>query len=314
MKKHSIFLLLAIVANNALSIGNPFRSKQADSCPIPQMIEIDELNMVGLHPMELDDILKSLKNRVDTGLNRMLIYGPPGTGKSKYAEEIAKIANCNFIIINGSNFTDGHSGIERLSNVFAQAQFGGPLIPNFDPSRPTVISIEEAHALSNKFQESTNNIAITLWLELDKIKNNKNIFVFLSTNHKELIHTQILSRMGPNKIETKLPDKATRQKLFKFYLASFPELEEHFEKFVKASNKASHKDIARACSNAIQTMHYQETILTPELVLIELAKEINTQSTWAYISELAKNNPILAAALATVMIATVAILSYKHSR
>ena len=305
MKKHSIFLLLAIVANNALSIGNPFRSKQADSCPIPQMVDIEELNMVGPHPMELDDILKSLKNRVDTGLNRMLIYGPPGTGKSKYAEEIAKIANCNFIIINGSNFTDGHSGIERLSNVFAQAQFGGPLIPNFDPSRPTVISIEEAHALSNKFQESTNNIAITLWLELDKIKNNKNIFVFLSTNHKELIHTQILSMMGPNKIETKLPDKATRQKLFKFYLASFPELEGHFEKFVKASDKGAHRDIENACKAAIRHSHNTNQILSPAIVIAELAKAIKSQTIMENINELSKNHPDLGKAI----IATVGLTS-----
>ena len=256
MKKHSIFLLLSIVANNALSIGNPFRSKQADSCPIPQMIEIDELNMVGLHPMELDDILKSLKNRVDTGLNRMLIYGPPGTGKSKYAEEIARIADCNFIQMSGPSLKEEGNPIQKIINIFTQAQHGGPLVPSFDSSKPTVISIENLDAISNKFVESTKDAAAMLWLELDRIKNNKNIFVFLSTNHKELIHTQILSRMGPNKIETKLPDKATRQKLFKFYLASFPELEEHFEKFVKASNKASHKDIVRACSNAIQTMHY----------------------------------------------------------
>ena len=42
--------------------------------------------------------------------------------------------------------------------------------------------------------------------------------------------------------------------------------------------------------------------------------KVNTQSAWAYIGELAKNNPILAAALATGMIATVAILSCKRSR
>src|SRR3990167_2922083 len=170
MKKHSIFLLLALAANNALSIGNPFSSQQTDSCPIPKMVNIKELDMVGPHPMELDDILKSLKNKVDTGLNRMLMYGPPGTGKSKYAEEIARIANCNFIQMSGPSLKGESNPIQKIINVFAQAR----LTYSLNPSKPTVISIEEVEVISNKFVESTKDLAATLWLELDKIKNNKN--------------------------------------------------------------------------------------------------------------------------------------------
>ena len=302
MKKHSIFLLLTIAANY-ISAGYSIPQK---------MVDIDELNMVGPHPERITLPLKLLKNHSNMRINSMLVFGPSGTGRSKYAEEIARVADCNFIEVSGHEFASGNEPIQRLKNVFIQAKQGGSLVPNFDPSKPTVISIKDADAISNQYDEATANTAIALWASLDRI-DNTNIFVFLSTQHPNRFHHQLLRRMGL-KVETKLPDEATRQKLFKFYLADFPELEEHFEKFVKASNKASHKDIARACSNAIQTMHYQETILTPELVLIELAKEINTQSTWAYISELAKNNPILTVALTTGAVAAVVASAYGCTR
>ena len=287
MKKHSIFLLLALAANNALSIGNPFSSQQTDSCPISQMVEINELNMVGPHPIELAVIFKNLKERKKIRNNQILLFGPSGTGKSKFAQEIAKAADCNFIEISGSNFTDGHSGIERLNNVFAQAKNGGPLVPNFDHSKPTVISIEEAHAISNQYKEATENLAITLWISLDRIKGS-NVFVFLSTNHRDQLHPQLIRRLGPNEIKTELPDETTRYNLFKFYLADFPELEEHFECLTKASAGGSHGEIEAACYEAI---NQSKTALSRDLVLSEIGTAINKQSNWEYINQILKKNP-----------------------
>ena len=193
MKKHSIFLFLALVANNALSIGNPFSSK-----PTPQMAEIKELDMVGPHPIKLALIFKSLRDRKKLWINQALLYGPSGTGKSKYAREIAKAADCNFIEIDCSGFIDVASGIKTLKDVFAQAKHGGPLLPNFDPSKPTVISIEEVNVISNQYKESTNNTAIALWASLDRIEGS-NIFVFLSTNYREQLHPQLIRRLASNR-------------------------------------------------------------------------------------------------------------------
>src|SRR3990167_8094756 len=285
MKKHSIFLLLALAANNALSIGNPFSSQQTDSCPIPQMVEINELNMVGPHPKKLAVIFKNLKERKKIRNNQILIFGPSGTGKSKFAQEIAKAADCNFIEISGSNFTDGHSGIERLNNVFAQAKNGGPLVPNFDNSKPTVISIEEAHAISNQYKEATENLAITLWTSLDRIEGS-NVFVFLSTNYREQLHPQLIRRLASNEIKTELPDETARYNLFKFYLADFPELEDHFEAFVNTSAGASHAHIVKACGAAITSGN-----VSPEAVLLKIATTINSPSAWESIQHYATEYP-----------------------
>ena len=301
MKKHSIFLLLALAANNALSIGNPFSSQQTDSCPIPQMVEINELNMVGPHPIELAVIFKNLKERKKIRNNQILLFGPSGTGKSKFAQEIAKYADCNFIEISGSNFIDVKDPIQRLASVFKQAKNGGSLFSNFDHSKPTVISIEEAHFISNQYDSSTEKTATALWTSLDRIKGS-NVFVFLSTNHRDRLHPQLIRRLGPNEIKTKLPDETTRYNLFKFYLADFPELEEHFECFTKASDGGSHGEIEAACYEAInqsetalsrdyEAINQSETALSRDLVLSKIGKAINKQSNWEYINQILKKNP-----------------------
>src|SRR3990167_2897367 len=254
------------------------------------MAEIKELDMVGPHPIKLALIFKSLRDRKKLWINQALLYGPSGTGKSKYAREIANAADCNFIKIYGSSFTNVKDPAQALANIFRQAKNGGPLFPDLDTSKPTIISIEEAHLLSNQYEASTKKIATALWLELDDIEGS-NIFVFLSTNYREQLHPQLIRRLASNEIKTELPDETTRYNLFKFYLADFPELEDHFEAFIKTSSGASHAHIVKACGAAIKSGN-----VSPENVLLEIATTINSRSAWESIKHYTTKYPGLSSA------------------
>src|SRR3990167_271165 len=227
MKKCSLFLFLVLFAQNSLAL-NPFRyfNSNSDDSNISAMVEIEEMNIVGPHRRELLTAILSLKKGKIPASNIFLLYGPTGSGKTTYAEELARIANCNLTIVHGSKIRNkwvGDGG-KKIEDMFLQACKGGEINPNYDENKLSILFIDEVDAFANHDGSKNDdgsltgredyNISSSLFEQLDKVRKNRNILVIMATNNKSSMPRQVLDR-ATTKIEVPFPNKRKRKFLFK---------------------------------------------------------------------------------------------------
>jgi SpoVK/Ycf46/Vps4 family AAA+-type ATPase len=269
MKINILFLLLILSNLSVFSKGNKLND----------LVEIKEFEtMVGPHPKALARLVWYVQKHGQLpGMNRLLLYGPPGTGKTKYAEEIARALNCNFLKMSGSNFINRYigTGAANVKECFKKALFGGDDFSyQFNPNLPTVLFIDEVDVITHKSDETGEykQAAAALWTELDNVKGNRNIFVIMATNNRDGIPATILNRLGTNQVVIDLPDPEKRRKLFKRYLNEDSDLKKDLNFLVKKSKGMSSRAIEDACGQAIEAADMDDEKLTKEILVDHLEK------------------------------------------
>ena len=181
--------------------------------------KIDDL--IDTVPYKLYLVIEELKQPAnDLLLNRLLLHGPPGNGKSTYVRKIATMINATLLEIGAPSLVTTYqgSGAENINKAFdaaieEQANSGGKVI----------IFIDEIDAIASiEIKQNENKAsAQALWLQLDKIKKNPNIFVFASTNEFKSINPTLLDRFGDNIVKIPNPDNKIREEVIHFYSKKF---------------------------------------------------------------------------------------------
>lgn len=192
-------------------------------------VKIDIDGLSGTIPYKLYLIMQELKNNNSANQESNLIpqglilYGPPGNGKSTLARKVASFTDSILIEIKGSTSIKKYigEGAENIDDIFNKAEETA-----HEENKRVIIFIDEvdAFASNNNNSEMTReheSVVQTLWLNIDKFKNNKKIFIILATNKFKNLHPTLVDRFGDDIIEIVNPDAEMRREIIEFYTKKF---------------------------------------------------------------------------------------------
>ncbi len=178
----------------------------------------------------------------------VLLHGPPGTGKTLLAKAVANEANANFISVKGPELISKWVGEseKHIREIFRKARQVAPAIIFFDEFDS--ISKQRGTSLS----DATERVVNQLLTELDGIEELEKVVVIAATNRKDLIDPSLLR---PGRIdaiiELKLPDKKTREEIFKVHTRKMPlDKSVKLQEYVEKTEGWTGADIEAICRNA----------------------------------------------------------------
>ena len=195
----------------------------------PGEMNIKLKDVAGLHAAKLDvfDIMQFLKNPkkyTDMGATipkGVLLQGPPGTGKTLLAKAVAGEAECPFISVCSSEFSEMFVGIgsARLRDLFAKAKELAPCIIFFDEF-DAIGRKRSASSFGSGSDDQAQTIAQLLTL-MDGFDMQKHpIIVMAATNRAEVLDEALL-RPGrfDRKVQVHLPYLHDRIEILKVHLS-----------------------------------------------------------------------------------------------
>ena len=160
--------------------------------------------MTSLHNKDVEPTLCGANNII-------LLHGPPGTGKTSLCKALAQ--NATIQLIEKSLYEEGVL-VEVSANSIFSKWFGetGKQVERMfseikrlmaDPKRMVFVLVDEIESLTSARKNSTSGqecsdaiLAVnTILTEIDKIKNEKNILLFSTTNITGLIDLAFISRV-----------------------------------------------------------------------------------------------------------------------
>lgn len=177
--------------------------------------------LVGKQPAKICWLIQQLQRDAATELhikNRFIFYGPPGNGKTTLVHKIAALTGSELMMLDGPSIVESYvgRGARNIKNFFADIR------ERVEKNGKRVIAfIDEIDAIAannkTEFRSEHESALQQLWLELDKCKNDSQVFVFFATNHFKKLSRTFLDRFGGNVIEITNPDKDTRRQVLKYY-------------------------------------------------------------------------------------------------
>lgn len=186
----------------------------------------------------------------------ILLYGPPGTGKSFFAESLSAEVGVNFIKVVPDDIASVwlHGTQEKIGDIFRKAEAKAPSILFFD----------EFEAMVPKRRDGDNNHQngeVNEFLCQLNNASERGIYVIAASNHPESIDHAIL-RAGriDEMIYVGMPDKTTRESLFRLSLSKLPSADDiNYEKLADLTQGYNCSDISYIIKTASRKM-FNESI------------------------------------------------------
>lgn len=202
--------------------------------------------METLKELILEGFINVLKNPAKAELYgvtvpNLLLYGPSGCGKTYFAERIAEEVGVNFMKVCPDDISSIyiHGTQKKIGELFKKAE----------EKRPTIIFFDEFDSMAPRrtgdSNRQYNTDEVNEFLTMLNNTANRGVYVIVATNHPENIDASIL-RTGriDEKIYISMPDKKTREELFRFELRNRPISQEiNYEKLAELSEGYNCSDI-----------------------------------------------------------------------
>jgi len=196
-------------------------------------------------PLIRPDLFKKAGIKPSKGI---LLMGGPGTGKTLLAKAVATEANANFISVKGPELVSKWVGEseKHIREIFKKARQVAPSIIFFDEFD----SISQVRG--SGMTDATERMVNQLLTELDGIEDLEKVVVIAATNRPDLIDPALIR---PGRIdaivELKIPDKLTREKIFKVHTRNMPlDKDIKLEHYVEKTEGWTGADIESVCRNA----------------------------------------------------------------
>jgi len=176
----------------------------------------------------------------------ILLEGPPGTGKTLLAKAIANESETNFISIKGPELVSKYVGEseKRMREIFKKAKQAAPTILFFDE----IDSIAPRRGSRSGDSGTSERVISQLLTEMDGVEDLKDVLVLAATNREDMMDPALL-RPGrfDRIISIGMPDKKTRQEIFKIHCKGKPLSNINIAKLVEKTQGYSGADIAAIC-------------------------------------------------------------------
>lgn len=171
--------------------------------------------------LNIDKRIKQIEWGIEPS-NGLLLYGPPGTGKTTLARVAAINNEYGFYYASGSSFVEKYVGIgaKKVKELYTKAK---SYVNNYNA--PCIVFIDEIDAIGCKRNPDSGggtreieNTLNQLLIEMDGVDSNPNVITIAATNRLDMLDSA-LTRSGrfDKKIEFKLPNIESREKLFRLF-------------------------------------------------------------------------------------------------
>ena len=188
--------------------------------PKIKLEEVAGLHQIKSDVLEFANIILKPEKYLELGAKipqGILLEGLPGTGKTMLAKAIANNYDCNFYLINGSDFIQPviGTGSRKIKELFDEVRNNSPAIIFIDELDAIGKSRGNGKSIGN---EERDNILNSLLVEMDGFNDNKNILVMAATNRAEILDPALL-RPGrfDRKINFNLPNRLERKDILSMY-------------------------------------------------------------------------------------------------
>ncbi|MFH2106017.1 MAG: AAA family ATPase [Candidatus Micrarchaeota archaeon] len=208
----------------------------------------DELKESIVVPLEKKELAYTYGMKAPSGI---LLFGPPGTGKTMLMRALAKELKYGFYYVKASDImSQWHGESERnVSEVFEIARKNAPSILFFDE----IDSIGKKRSLQN--DDVAQRVLSILLQQIDGgIKSKKPVILIGATNVPDQIDEALLRPGRLDKIiYMSLPDKKTREAIFRVHLKNLPiEDKIDYKKFAEKTERFSGADIKNIINEAVK--------------------------------------------------------------
>ncbi|MBQ7154652.1 MAG: CDC48 family AAA ATPase [Synergistaceae bacterium] len=181
----------------------------------------------------------------------ILLYGASGTGKTLLAKALARESGVNFINVQSTNVLSRYLGeSERaLKDIFRVARQAAPSIIFFDGIE--ALFPDRSTSGMSMFASTESRLTAQFTAEMHGIEELNGVTVLAATNRPELLDKSLLFDL---RLELPLPDKRTREEIFRILLRKKPLADDvNISELAVMTQNFTGGDISLICRRASMT-------------------------------------------------------------